>query len=200
MWEHLPRNITHIAGIDEAGRGPLAGPVTIGLVVVERDFSPNLLAGVRDSKQVSHKRREEWYKRAREWHTDGSAHIGVTHVGHSIVDRDGLTSAVNRGIRRVLHHVDHSTTFIYLDGLLRAPRRFCYQETIIKGDEKIPLISLASNCAKVMRDAKMRRYARSFNLYGFDQHKGYGTQEHREKIRKHGLCAIHRRRFCGELL
>lgn len=199
MWTKIPDHITHIAGIDEAGRGPLAGPVTVGLVVVPKDFAKELLMGVRDSKQMPQHKREAWYKRAREWHSEGIAYTAVSHVGHSIVDRVGLTKAVSRGIRRVLRDVDHTTTFVLLDGLLSAPRRFRYQETVIKGDEKIPLISLASNCAKVSRDAKMRRYSENFDVYGFDQHKGYATKEHRDQIRKHGLCAIHRRRFCSGL-
>ncbi|MEX2405277.1 MAG: ribonuclease HII [Candidatus Paceibacterota bacterium] len=199
MWEQIPKHVTHIAGIDEAGRGPLAGPVTVGMVSVPKDFAQELLEGVRDSKQMPQHKREEWYAQACMWHDEGKARMAVSHVGHKLVDRLGLTKAVDRGIRRVLRDIDHTTTLILLDGLLRAPRRFRYQHTITKGDEKIPLISLASNCAKVTRDAKMRRYATEFELYGFEQHKGYATKKHRDQIRKHGLCAIHRRRFCSEL-
>lgn len=199
MDNYFKGDITHIVGIDEAGRGPLAGPVSIGMVQIPLSFDLSLLTGVRDSKQLPQHKREGWFEKIKEWDKEERLSYKVTHVGHGIIDNEGMTQALRRGISRILRDIDEKHSYILLDGLLYAPGRFTHQKTIIKGDEKIPIISLASICAKVTRDAKMRRFSYEHDEYGFEQHKGYGTVRHRKAIQAHGLCEIHRKRYCESL-
>ena len=112
--------------------------------------------------------------------------------------------AINRCVRKLEKNtginsgINTSNTFIQLDGLLKAPKEYD-QETIIKGDEKIPVISLASILAKVTRDRKMLKYHKQFPQYDFDKHKGYGTKLHYKNLKKHGLCEIHRISYCKSI-
>lgn len=188
----MEKHIRYIVGIDEAGRGPLAGPVTVGMVCIPISFNPSLLRGVRDSKKISHSVRERWFEKAGVWQKQGLLRYKVTHVGSSIIDRDGISSALREGIQRVLKDIDPICTHIYLDGSLYAPSKYTSQETIVRGDDRIPLISLASICAKVSRDKKMERYSHTYPDYGFERNKGYGTQAHRRVLKKHGYTDIHR--------
>ncbi len=188
----------YLVGVDEAGRGPLTGPVSVGTVLVPYDFDWRLIPHVGDSKKVSPKRREEIVKIAHALKRAGVIDFHVALISHTVIDRIGITGAVKKGIETCFRKLalDPKKTIVKLDGLLKAPKEFLNQETIIKGDAKEKVIGLASILAKVTRDAHMVRIARVYPQYGFDIHKGYGTKMHRDAIKKYGLIKIHRRSFC----
>jgi len=187
-----------IVGVDEAGRGPLAGPVSLAALAVRFDDRHIFESEkVRDSKQLSESAREKVLAELRVLRRRGVIRYAVSLIGPDIIDRRGIVSAVKRGIRNVLSRLrlEASATVVLLDGGIRAPKRFTEQRTIIKGDATVPIIARASVVAKVTRDRKMKKYALEFPEYGFEVHKGYGTLFHMKKIRKHGPSKIHRRTF-----
>lgn len=188
-----------LIGIDEAGRGPLAGPVAVGVVKVARDFDWNLIEGVGDSKQISAKKRGVIFHRAKALKEEGKLDFVVTLVAASVIDKKGIARAIALAIARAIKRleVNPKESFIKLDGALRAPSEFS-QETIIKGDSKEKVIGLASIVAKETRDAYMVRKSAEqiFAPYDFDIHKGYGTKNHRHVIKRLGLTAEHRKTFC----
>jgi ribonuclease HII len=190
--------ITHVVGVDEAGRGPLAGPVAVGVAVVPRNFDWRFIPGVGDSKQVKEQDREKVVKIARALKRAGVIDFHVALVSASTIDRIGITNAVRQGIDICFKKLKPSPkkTEVKLDGLLKAPTEFLHQETIVKGDAKEKVIGLASILAKVTRDHHMVRIAGDYPPYAFEIHKGYGTKKHREAIMKHGLSKVHRRSFC----
>jgi len=184
-------------GVDEAGRGPLAGPVSVGIVAVPEGFDvAREFPGVADSKKLSEKKREVLYEMLVARVATGDAHFRVEFESAETIDRDGIAVAVRRALARGVNALapDAALVRVQLDGALRAPVEYA-QETIINGDELIPLISLASIAAKVERDRLMHVLAKEYPEYGFELHKGYGTKMHYEMLLKHGLCAIHRRSF-----
>lgn len=193
--------MAYIVGIDEAGRGPLAGPVAVGGVRIGADFNKKFFKGIKDSKQLTLEERELWYSLALEAKKQGKLDFKVALVSEKVIDRYGITYAIRLGIKRVLKSLvsDDASSQIFLDGGIKAPKEFIHQLTVIKGDEKIPIISLASICAKVIRDRRMVRAAKKYPLYSFDQHKGYGTRVHRQAILKHGLTDLHRTSFLKNL-
>lgn len=186
-----------IIGIDEAGRGPLAGPVAVGVVMVPAHFNLGLLEGVRDSKQMTELGREIWFEKLHILEQRGLQYT-VQFSSARFIDTYGIAPAIRNALARALRTLEAAPTHsrILLDGALRAPKQFVDQTTIIKGDEIEPLISLASIAAKVRRDKLMHRLARRYPEYGFEVHKGYGTKAHYDALIKHGLCDIHRRSFC----
>lgn len=192
------KNITHIIGIDEAGRGPLAGPVAVGIVRIPIDFDWAILPGVADSKQLTANVREAMAERAHVLKEARVLDYCVSMVSARVIDRIGIVRAVFLGLRRGLErlNVDPQCSVIKLDGLLYAPENFTHQQTIIKGDETEKVIGLASIMAKVTRDDYMVRKAKAYPAYAFERHKGYGTVVHRRAIREYGLCDLHRRGFC----
>jgi len=196
----MPR-IRYIIGIDEAGRGPLAGAVSVGVVKIPARFSWSEWQGVRDSKKLTPLARETWFERMVEAQRNGVLSYAVAFSSSARIDRFGIVSAVRDSIRRGLLKVnaDPLESLVLLDGLLRAPPHYPFQKTIIRGDDLEPIISLASIAAKVARDRQMVRLANKYPQYGFEQHKGYGTRRHYEKIKKEGLCDIHRRSFLSSL-
>ena len=193
----------YLVGIDEVGRGPLAGPVAVGVLVMKtksvkrfRLFDKKGETFLRDSKKLSEKQREEWFEIICAERKRGALDFSVSFVSHIMIDKSGLAWALRTATARSLARLAISTdSAIFLDGGLRAPEIFKNQKTIIKGDEKIPVIALASIVAKVTRDRLMIRVAKKYPQYGFERHKGYGTKEHFAAIKKHGLCPIHRRSF-----
>ncbi len=192
--------MSHLVGIDEAGRGPLAGPVAVGVVAVSVDALPcvkKFLTGIRDSKKLSPRKRREWASVAEELRKRGLIDYAVSLVGAPYIDSHGITRAVSIGIARSIGKLKlvSSSTCVLLDGGLRAPRRFLMQETIIRGDSKEPLISLAAILAKVRRDRHMTLLSNMYHQYELDKHKGYGTKLHIKQIRKHGISSIHRKSF-----
>ena len=199
-------------GVDEAGRGPLAGPVAVGVVAVPEEFDVALeFPGVADSKKLSEKKRETLFTMLETRVVRGDARFIVEFESAETIDREGIASAVrralSRGVNALVKECESQTLpefqksdfpipdfHILLDGSLKAPPEYS-QETIINGDELVPLISLASIAAKVSRDRLMVKLAPEYPHYGFEKHKGYGTKGHYEALKKHGLCDIHRRSF-----
>lgn len=186
-----------IIGIDEAGRGPLAGPVAVGAVKIPAGFNKNFFKGIKDSKQLSESDREEWSRLARHAKRLGEIDFAVALVSEKVIDKHGIAYAIRLGVKRCLKklNVDPADTQVFLDGALKAPEEFIHQLTIIKGDEKVPSISLASILAKVTRDRRMVSIAKKFPEYDFDIHKGYGTLVHRKAILRYGLTELHRKSF-----
>jgi ribonuclease HII len=189
-----------IVGIDEVGRGPIAGPICIGLVVM-REKNHKLLKGIKDSKKLSLKSREDWFKKIKELKKDGLLDFSYSMISSHVIDKKGIVFAINLAIARITNTMIYhsvSNVKILLDGGLKAPERYKNQETIIKGDEKIAVISAASVVAKVTRDKLMIAFARKYPEYGFERHKGYGTKEHYKKIKKYGSTELHRGSFLKE--
>ncbi|MBI2610842.1 ribonuclease HII [Candidatus Kaiserbacteria bacterium] len=184
----------YLIGIDEAGRAPLAGPVAVGAAMVKSGFDWSLVGGVRDSKLMSKPARERYFRLMQQMQREGILKFSVAFAPHSMIDEKGITMAVQFAIERALQmlRADPSRSNVFLDGLLSAPDEFKNQQTIVGGDDVLPIISLAAIAAKVTRDRLMTRFAKKFPSYGFEQHKGYGTRSHREAIRRFGLCEIHR--------
>lgn len=186
----------YIVGIDEAGRGPLAGPVAVGVVRIDVDFNKRFFKGIKDSKKLTEKNREVWFELVKKKKREGQIDFAVSLISEKIIDKKGIVYAIQLGINKCLVKLKISKdSTIFLDGGIRAPSNFIYQKTIIRGDEKISVISLASICAKVMRDRYMVRLSKKYPKYGFNIHKGYGTLKHRQNIKKYGLSKVHRESF-----
>lgn len=196
-----------IIGIDEAGRGPLAGPVTVGVFGAEEKMGKWLLKNtfenkLRDSKKLSEKKREEIYKKFLELKKNHKINFSVSHISNKIIDKIGISKAVEIGIKKCLKNleIENYKLKIKLDGLLKAPIQYPDQETIIGGDAKNIFIACASIVAKVSRDKLMCRLVKKYPNYGFEIHKGYGTALHRQLIQKYSLSSIHRQSFCKNLI
>jgi ribonuclease HII len=186
----------YIIGIDEAGRGPLAGPVSVGIVMITEGFNKKFFKGVRDSKQLTPEDRDLWFALVTEAKKKGELDFRVALVSEKIIDKKGIAHAIRLGIKRCLKRIDApAEAQVFLDGGIRAPKEFIHQTTIIRGDEKVPVISLASICAKVVRDRRMVSLSKIYPEYAFEIHKGYGTRAHREAIQKYGPSLIHRLSF-----
>lgn len=191
-----------LIGVDEAGRGPLAGPVAVGVVAIEEGF--DLLAafpGLNDSKKLSEKKREALYALLLEEAKKGTVRAKVCFSSEKLIDRKGIAFAVRdaltRGVRALAP--DATGVRVVLDGSLKAPKEYT-QETIIGGDAIEPAIMLASVAAKVSRDRLMHKLAQEYPAYGFEKHKGYGTKAHQQAIREHGLSVVHRKSFCRSVI
>lgn len=191
----------NLVGIDEAGRGPLAGPVAVGAVLLPAGFDMRLVSGVRDSKQLTERAREEWYGRMLLWRRGGLLAFSVALVGAAHIDSVGIVPAIRLGLARAITRLsaEPRSCRVLLDGGLRAPGRFIFQETIIRGDESEEVIALASIVAKVTRDRHMRRIGLAHPEYDFSVHKGYGTAAHYRALKRHGLSPVHRRSFLQSL-
>ncbi len=184
LWN---QRFTHLAGVDEAGRGPLAGPVVAAAVI----FPPGIeIAGVDDSKQLSHERRVELYQQI----VAQCVSYGVSIIGVEDIDRLNIYQASMHAMRRALADLLPEPEHVLVDG--RAiPELKLPQTAIIKGDAQSFTIGAASIIAKVVRDCLMEDYHQQFPHYGFAQHKGYATAAHYEALRRYGPCGIHRRSF-----
>lgn len=176
-----------IAGVDEAGRGPLAGPVVAAAVVFPKEV---YLEGVDDSKKLSPHRREQLFPLIHE----RAVGVGIGVVSHEEIDRINIYQASILAMKKALDQLSMMPSMVLADGnsFRHETLRF---ENIIKGDARSFTIAAASIIAKVTRDKLMREYDRLFPGYGFAKHKGYGTRQHVEAIRRNGLCEIHRRSF-----
>ena len=187
-----------ILGVDEAGRGPIAGPVSVGVVAFEEGFDLlTTFPGLNDSKQLSEKKREVLFGILLEQADLGNVQFRVEFSSAQMIDEEGIVPAVrlalDKGVRALLPNPADGKVF--LDGALSAPDEYT-QETIIGGDGSIPAIMLASIAAKVLRDRHMsQEIAELFPDYAFEKHKGYGTKAHYAAIAANGLCDEHRRSF-----
>jgi ribonuclease HII len=184
LWN---RGFTRVAGIDEAGRGPLAGPVVAAAVV----FSVgSYISGVDDSKRVSAHKRERLYEEILA--TALSVNVGI--VDEREIDRTDIATATFTAMNTAIDQLSERPQYILVDGreIPDCPYR---QKAIIGGDRKSFSIAAASIVAKVTRDRIMRAHDRQYPEYGFAQHKGYATLKHREALKKYGPCHVHRRSF-----
>ncbi len=192
-----------IIGIDEAGRGPLAGPVTVGAFTGNEKVGKWIIKNIfdnklRDSKKLSEKKREEIYKKLLNLKKEGKVDFKVVHISNKIIDSKGISKAVEAGIKKSISPLAPLILRgeVRLDGLLKAPSQFKNQKTIIKGDEKDVFIACASIVAKVARDRLMASLAKKYPQYHFEGHKGYGTKQHLALIKKFGVSNLHRKTFC----
>ncbi|OGG94243.1 hypothetical protein A3G63_03235 [Candidatus Kaiserbacteria bacterium RIFCSPLOWO2_12_FULL_52_8] len=186
-----------ILGVDEAGRGPLAGPVAVGVVAVPEGFDVAIeFPGGKDSKKLSEKKREKIFGMLESRVAGGDARFVVEFSSAAIIDERGISHAVREALNRGVNALapDAALVEIVLDGSLKAPPEY-KQKTIINGDDLVPIISLASIAAKVTRDRLMTKLAKQYPAYGLEKHKGYGTRAHYEALKLHGPSAIHRRSF-----
>ena len=181
-----------ICGIDEAGRGPLAGPVVVGAVVMKPDSK---LEWVNDSKKVTEKRREILYDRI----IEESLAWGVGIVSWDEIDDLNILNATKKGLtialKQVVDKLQTKPDIVLVDALREIDTLGIPYQSIIKGDATCYSIACSSIIAKVTRDRIMREYDDAFPEYGFAKHKGYGTKEHIEAIKKYGPCLIHRKSF-----
>ncbi len=176
----------HVAGLDEVGRGALAGPLSVGACILPA--SPRL-AGLDDSKRLTPRAREDLSKRIREV----AICVTVAHVEADEVDAVGISSALRTAMLLASDALEPSADHLVIDG---HPQRIADAETaVIKGDSTVAAVAAASIVAKVERDALMKRLAEEFPLYGFEMHKGYGTAQHLAALAKHGPSPVHRRSF-----
>lgn len=245
--DKLPK---YIVGIDEVGRGPIAGPVAVCAFVMREDFvfsgpEYDKLPKLKDSKKLSPKQRESWFEFLKKQKDLGQCDYAVSFVSSENIDKFGIVKCIQKALNESLFKIasqdylnfsrftpegmnskllcdssgleqDHlyerkridnkgnytdknldnlASLFIYLDGGLKAPVEYINQETIIRGDELHPVISMASIMAKVSRDRIMTKFALEYPGYGFENHVGYGTKAHYEAIKKHGQISIHRKTF-----
>jgi len=194
----MKRKVKYLIGIDEAGRGPLAGPVAVGAVISKNRYL-KILNGIKDSKKITARKREEWDKIIR-----FNFIAVVSFTPPSLIDKIGIVKAVDLAMKKAIKNIlkksdcKISECHFLLDGSLKAPKG-CSQETIIRGDEKIPLISAAGITAKVARDKKMVNLDKKLPKYGFKKHKGYGTKLHYKMLKKFGISPEHRKSFCRKL-
>lgn len=196
--------VEYYIGVDEAGRGALAGPVSVGAVLYPEDFDwreafalitkrgePKL----RDSKKLSAQQRDILFAYITE---HGRLKHASAFVGSDVIDTIGIVNAANEAVALAISMLGVSQTKvkILLDAGLKAPSTWM-QESYVRGDENVPAISFASIIAKVTRDRHMEDLAPAYAAYGFEKHKGYGTHDHVQAIRKGGLTTIHRQSFCS---
>lgn len=176
-----------VAGVDEAGRGPLAGPVVAAAVMLDPDAP---IDGLRDSKQLSARARERLAQHIRERAFGWS----LGRADAEDIDRINILQATLLAMARAVAGLPTSPHHVLIDGL-HCPRLSCSVEAVVGGDRRFPSISAASILAKVTRDAEMVELDRRYPQYGFKRHKGYPTREHRDALRQHGPCPYHRRSF-----
>lgn len=182
-----------IAGIDEAGRGPLAGPVVIASVIMPED---SMIEGVNDSKKISEKKREILYEKIIKEAISYSAIV----VDHKTIDEINILNATKQGLTQSIKELKEKPDLILVDALEHINTCQIPYLSMIKGDAKCYSIAAASIIAKVTRDRIMRQWDEVYPQYGFAKHKGYGTAAHIEAIKKYGLCPIHRRSFVKNII
>ena len=192
LWK---RRLYIIAGIDEAGRGPLAGPVVAASIIVKTKnifFKKN----IRDSKKLTPKKRLEIYNLLMK---SSEIEWGTGIVSEKIIDKVNILEATKLAMKKSVLNLEKKIqpkkiNFLLLDGNFKIDIDIA-QKSIIKGDGKVFSIAVASIIAKVTRDKIMKRYHKRFPLYGFNQHKGYGTKLHFKTLKRYGPCKIHRKTF-----
>ncbi len=192
----------YLVGVDEAGRGPLAGPVSVAAVAIPFDSDyMKLFVGVDDSKKLSAIRREHFFSILSTTARKNDVRFSVSFSSAAFIDSNGITSAIQNALDRALRHVvlEPKYTQIFLDGSLRAPSEYEQQKTIIGGDASVPIISLSSIAAKVVRDHHIIKLAKEYPYYAFEKNKGYGTRVHMEALLRYGPSTIHRRTFLRKM-
>ena len=192
LWE---RGLSIVVGIDEVGRGPLAGPVVAASAIIKtKDLACK--KDIKDSKKLTHKKRQQIFDSLInspdiEW--------GIGIVSETIIDKINILEASKLAMKQSLQDLEKkinpkTADFLLLDGNFKINVDLS-QKSIVGGDDKVFSIALASIIAKVTRDKMMEEYHKQYPLYGFDRHKGYGTKLHFEMLKKYGPCKIHRKSF-----
>lgn len=192
LWRRLARAEsaiagarTAVAGVDEAGRGPLAGPVVAAAVVLDRELRWD---GIDDSKQLDAETRERLYARVLE----GARAFGWSVIGSRAIDRMNIRRASLEAMRRAVARLGLEPELVLIDGVDAVPGLRCEQRPVVDADATLLSVAAASVVAKVVRDRIMERLDRVWPAYGFARHKGYGTPEHLAALDRHGPCPIHR--------
>ncbi len=198
----LSKAIKFVVGIDEVGRGPLAGPVAVCAFKMPINFRTNKFGKLKDSKKLTEDKREEIFEKLKEVKNRGVVDYFVSYESAQKIDNIGISKAIKNCLEKSLNKLklEPNSCLILLDGGLKAPEIYKYQKTIIKGDEKERSIAFASIVAKVSRDSLMYKFSKKYPKYFFDLHKGYGTKKHCEAIVKNGLSSLHRKSFCKSFL
>ena len=186
--ELYKKGFEYICGIDEAGRGPLAGPVVVAGVIMPKD---SMIEGVNDSKKVSEKKREKLYDIILE----EAISYSVAIIGQDVIDEINILNATKEGVTKVVEELDVKPNLILVDALTHINTKGIPYDSIIKGDAKCYNIAAASIIAKVTRDRIMREWDEIYPQYGFINHKGYGTAKHIQALKEYGPCPIHRKTF-----
>ena len=189
-WQAKKKGYSVIAGVDEAGRGPLAGPVVAAAVAF---FPPYTLQGVDDSKKLSPPQRELLFEKI----ITAAKFYGTGIVYQEEIDRVNILQASLKAMSMAVADMGGKIDYLLVDGIFPVPSTIIPQLTLKKGDSRSPSIGAASIIAKVTRDRMMRNYHKEYPRYNFARNKGYGTKEHLDAIKKFGPCPLHRRTFKG---
>ncbi len=174
-----------IAGVDEAGRGPIAGPVVIAAVILNLDFP---ISGINDSKQISHLKREELFPLI----ISNALAFSIVEISHQRIDEINILQAVLEGMKKAVDTLSITPQLCLIDGNKLPVGMAVESRAIVKGDATYASIAAASILAKVTRDRIMTGYDMAYPLYGFARHKGYPTAQHLKALQEHGICPIHR--------
>ncbi len=186
------RNYDIIGGLDEAGRGPLAGPVVAACVMIKANFSiNNEISEINDSKKLTAEKRELLFELIKKHFIE----VGVGICDHQTIDRINILQATFLAMKKAISSIKNKPRFLLVDGSIKIPNCSIPQETFVRGDGRIFTIAAASIIAKVTRDRIMLEMDKLYPDYGFKEHKGYGTKQHLEKLKQYGPCAIHRLSF-----
>lgn len=177
-----------VAGIDEAGRGPLAGPVVCACVIMPMS-EVDIIDGIDDSKKLSEKKREELFEKI----TKKALSYSIVEIDEKTIDKINILNATKLGMKKALESLKIKPEIVLIDAVKIESN--ILQENIIKGDALSYNIAAASILAKVYRDRLMKKYDEQFPIYDFAKHKGYGTKEHIQKLKEFGPCPIHRSTF-----
>jgi len=183
------KGYARIAGIDEAGRGPIAGPVVSAAVIIPM---PSHMEGVIDSKQLTSKKRDLLYKTI----YDHAVSVGIGIVDPAEIERINILKASLLSMAMAVRNLSPQPDFLIVDGIFQIPYPLP-QKAVPRGDCLCLSVAAASIIAKVTRDRLMEKYHNEYPEYGFDRHKGYPTKEHKEAVRRFGCCPIHRKSFKG---
>lgn len=186
--DFFDRGIKYVAGIDEAGRGPLAGPVVVAAVIMKPD---SMIEGINDSKKISEKKREKLYDLI----LDEAISYGIGIVDQKEIDEINILQATKKGLTEAIKQMEIKPNVILVDALNNIDTLKIPYQSIIKGDAKSYAIAAASIIAKVTRDRIMREWNNVYPQYGFASHKGYGTAKHILAIKEYGPCPLHRKSF-----
>lgn len=189
--EALAKGYKSVCGVDEAGRGPLAGPVCAAAVILPEGV---IIDGVNDSKKLSEKKRESLFDVIREQ----ALSYSIAYATVDEIEEINILNATMLAMRRAIDGLDIKADYAMIDGN-KIPPIDIDAECIVKGDAKSMSIACGSILAKVSRDRLLYKYAEEYPMYGFDKHKGYGTKVHREAILKYGPCPYHRKSFLKKL-
>ena len=182
------QGIDTICGIDEAGRGPLAGPVVVASVIMPKD---SMIEGINDSKKISENKREKIYEEI----IEKAICYGVGIIDQKEIDDINILNATKKGLTKSLQALTVKPDIVLVDALTNIDTLGIPYQSIIKGDAKSYSIAAASIIAKVTRDRIMRQWDEVYPEYGFAGHKGYGTAKHIQSIKENGICSLHRKTF-----